>query len=188
MTGRYLSQLFTPAIKAAQQSHGSREAYERRAFAPDEQDRLTEMETRFIGARDSFYMATIGAGGWPYLQHRGGPPGFVKILDDRRLGFADFRGNRQYISVGNLAGDDRASLFFMDYAQRARLKLLGRIRVVDLAQSPDLAAALVDPSYKGRVERGMIVEVEAYDWNCPQHITPRYTLAEIEALTGLAIE
>ncbi len=184
MTSRYMNLLFSPAVKEAQSRFGSRDAYDRRAGATKTPDPLTEMEAQFIAARDSFYMATNGADGWPYLQHRGGAPGFVKILDAHRLGFADFRGNRQYISVGNLADDNRASLFFMDYARRARLKLLGRVSVVNLDDSPELTAALVDPSYKARVERALVIDVEAFDWNCPQHITPRYTLAEIEALTG----
>jgi uncharacterized protein len=130
--------------------------------------------------RDSFYMATNSASGWPYLQHRGGPQGFVKILDEGRLGFADFRGNRQYIGLGNLEADDRASLFFMDYVRRARLKVLGRMRSIDLANSPALAALLVDKEYGAKVERGLIVEVDSYDWNCPQHITPRYSGNEID--------
>ena len=179
MTSRFLNLVFTPSVKAAQQSNGSRNAYARHDGATWEPDRLTENETQFIAARDSFYMATVGASGWPYIQHRGGPVGFVKVLGERSLGLADFRGNRQYVSVGNLADDDRASLFFMDYARRARLKLLGRVRTVNLAEAPELAAALVDQSYGARVERGLVIEVEAFDWNCPQHITPRFTLAEI---------
>ena len=179
MTARFLNLTFTPAVKSAQDANGSRNAYARRDDG-SEPDRLTGNETEFIAARDSFYMATTGSGGWPYIQHRGGPPGFVKVLDERTLGLADFRGNRQYISIGNLAGDDRIALFFMDYARRARLKLLGRVRKADLAEAPDLAAALVDEDYGATVERGLIIDVEAFDWNCPQHITPRFTMAEIE--------
>ena len=179
MTARFLNLTFTPAVKAAQDANGSRNAYARRDDG-SQPDPLTGNETEFIAARDSFYMATTGSGGWPYIQHRGGPPGFVKVLDERTLGLADFRGNRQYISIGNLAGDDRAALFFMDYARRARLKLLGRVRKVDLAEAPDLAKALVDADYGAKVERGLIIDVEAFDWNCPQHITPRFTTAEIE--------
>jgi predicted pyridoxine 5'-phosphate oxidase superfamily flavin-nucleotide-binding protein len=143
---------------------------------------LTENEAHFIATRDSMYVASIGADGWPYIQHRGGPPGFVKVLSERSLGFADFRGNRQYVSVGNLADENRVALFMMDYARRTRLKVLGRARVVDLANAPDLAATLIDQSYGAKVERGIVVEVEAFDWNCPQHITPRYTLAEIDPM------
>ena len=179
MTSRYLHQLFTPSVKAAQEAHGSRHAYARADAPTGEPDRLTPREATFISMRDSFYMATNSASGWPYLQHRGGPQGFVKILDEGRLGFADFRGNRQYIGLGNLEADDRASLFFMDYVRRARLKVLGRIRSIDLADCPALAALLVDEDYGAKVERGLIVEIDSYDWNCPQHITPRYSGNEI---------
>jgi uncharacterized protein len=179
MTSRFLNLVFTPSVKAAQQQNGSRDAYAKRDGA-SESDRLTESEAQFIATRDSFYMASVGAAGWPYIQHRGGPPGFIKVLGGRTLGLADFRGNRQYVSVGNLADDNRVALFMMDYARRARLKLLGRARTVDLADAPDLAAALIDQDYNAKVERGLIIDVEAFDWNCPQHITPRFTLAEIE--------
>lgn len=180
MTSRYLNLLFSPSVKAAQLQNGSREAYARRDGATAGPDRLTENEISHIAARDSFYIASVGGDGWPYVQHRGGPVGFIKVLDDRTLGIADFRGNRQYISVGNLADDNRVALFFMDYPRRTRLKLLGRARAVDLAAAPDLAAALIDQSYGAKIERGLIVDVEAFDWNCSQHITPRFTLAEIE--------
>jgi predicted pyridoxine 5'-phosphate oxidase superfamily flavin-nucleotide-binding protein len=181
MTSRFLNLVFSPSVKAAQRQGGSRDAYARRDGAT-EPDRLTENEAHFIATRDSMYVASIGADGWPYIQHRGGPPGFVKVLSERSLGFADFRGNRQYVSVGNLADENRVALFMMDYARRTRLKVLGRARVVDLANAPDLAATLIDQSYGAKVERGIVVEVEAFDWNCPQHITPRYTLAEIEPM------
>ena len=140
---------------------------------------MTENEAQFIATRDSFY-TSVGAAGWPYIQHRGGPAGFIKVLVERALGLADFRGNRQYVSVVNLADDNRVALFMMDYARRARLKLLGRARTVDLADAPDLANALIDQGYNAKVERGLIIELEAFDWNCPQHITPRFTLTEIE--------
>ena len=178
MTHRFLSTLFTDAVKAAQVENGSRAAYSR-FDAPADPDNLTEVETAFISARDSFYMATATANGWPYIQHRGGSPGFVKVLDPGTLAFADFRGNRQYISLGNIAGDDRVALFFMDYANRRRLKLLGRMRPVDLSQSSGLAEALIDPGLKAKVERALLITVEAFDWNCSQHITPRYTLDEV---------
>lgn len=181
MTSRFLNLVFSPSVKAAQRQGGSRDAYARRDGAT-EPDRLTENEAHFIATRDSMYVASIGADGWPYIQHRGGPPGFVKVLSERSLGFADFRGNRQYVSVGNLADENRVALFMMDYARRTRLKVLGRARVVDLANAPDLAATLIDQSYGAKVERGIVVEVEAFDWNCPQHITPRYTLAEIDPM------
>ena len=179
MTSRYLNLLFTPSVKAVQEAHGSRDAYARRDGPQAEPDRLGENEAAFIAERDSFYMATVGAGGWPYIQHRGGPPGFIKSLDERTLGIADFRGNRQYVSLGNLADDNRVSLFFMDYANQARLKVLARARVVDLAGEPGLAGALANPGYKARIERGLLFDVEAFDWNCSQHITPRFSQAEI---------
>jgi predicted pyridoxine 5'-phosphate oxidase superfamily flavin-nucleotide-binding protein len=182
MTSRYLHQLFTPSVKAAQDANGSRQAYARADAPTSGTDRLTSREEMFISLRDSFYMATNSNSGWPYLQHRGGPAGFVKILDEGRLGFADFRGNRQYVSLGNLAADDRASLFFMDYARRARLKVLGRVRSIDLADHPALADVLVDAVYGAKVERGVIVEIDSYDWNCPQHITPRFAENEIERI------
>jgi hypothetical protein len=140
---------------------------------------LGSREAMFLATRDSFYVASTNASGWPYIQHRGGPPGFVKLLGDRRIGFADYRGNRQYVSLGNVATDDRVALFFMDYVRRARLKLLGRKRSVSLDDAPELAAALIDEDYGAKVERGFVIEVEAYDWNCPQHITPRYTQGDM---------
>ena len=182
MTSRYLHQLFTPAVKAAQDAHGSRRAYARADAPTREPDRLTPREEMFISMRDSFYMAINSASGWPYLQHRGGPAGFVKVLDAGRIGFADFRGNRQYLSLGNIEADDRASLIFMDYVRRARLKVLGRIRSVDLDESPALAGVLVDEDYGAKVERGLIVEIDSYDWNCPQHITRRYAEDEVDRL------
>jgi predicted pyridoxine 5'-phosphate oxidase superfamily flavin-nucleotide-binding protein len=178
MTSNFLSLVFTPAVKAAQESNGSRRAYARHDGAA-EPDRLTDNEAAFIADRDSFYMATVGETGWPYLQHRGGPKGFVKVIGEGALGLADFRGNRQYVSLGNLSRDDRVAFIFMDYPQRRRLKLLGRMRAVDLTETPELRAALVDEEYGAGVERGLVIEVEAFDWNCQQHIVPRYSLDEI---------
>jgi len=179
MTSRFLNLLFTPSIKAAQTEYGSRAGYRRHDQIAGEADRLGEREEQFIATRDSFYMATVGADGWPYVQHRGGPPGLIKVLRPDRVGFANYRGNRQYISVGNIADDNRVALFLMDYPRRARLKLLGRARIVKLAETPELAQALVDEAARAPVERGIVIDVEAYDWNCSQHITPRFTLAEI---------
>ncbi|HRK68700.1 MAG TPA: pyridoxamine 5'-phosphate oxidase family protein [Hyphomonas sp.] len=141
---------------------------------------LGPSEAGFISARDSFYMASVSETGWPYVQHRGGPPGFVRILSDTLIGFADFRGNRQYISAGNLSGNDRVALFFMDYPNKTRLKLYGRAQII---RTPD--RALLDqlemPGYRARVEQAVLISVEAFDWNCPQHITERFTLQEMEA-------
>jgi len=180
VTARYLDLLASDDVKAAQAAHGSRHAYDRAdGAAASEPDPLTDNEIAFIAARDSFYLASAGADGWPYIQHRGGPPGFLKPLDAHRLAMPDYCGNRQYISLGNTAADDRVSLFFMDYARRARLKMLARMRAVAVGMDPAIDAAIADPGYKAKIERVFIFAVEAYDWNCPQHITPRYTLEEI---------
>ena len=142
-------------------------------------DRFTENEVAFIAERDSFYMASVSESGWPYVQHRGGPPGFVKVLDDKTLAFPDFRGNLQYISLGNVAADDRVALIMVDYPNRARLKILAHLEVRDLAADPELAARLALPGYKAKVERAFVLRLETFDWNCPQHITPRYTETDI---------
>jgi predicted pyridoxine 5'-phosphate oxidase superfamily flavin-nucleotide-binding protein len=149
----------------------------------DYNDALSDREAGFIAARDSFYMASAGETGWPYVQHRGGPAGFVRVLDERTIGFADFRGNRQYVSVGNVRKDDRVALIFMDYPNRTRLKMLGCARFVG-DDEPELLAKLEADDSRAPVERGFVIRVKAFDWNCPQHITPRYTQAEIEALIG----
>ncbi len=174
---------FTPAVQEIQQAEGSRGAYARMETSADSNDRLGQVEADFIGARDSFYMASVSETGWPYVQHRGGPTGFMRVFDETTLGFADFRGNRQYISNGNFLNNDRVSLFFMDYPNQRRLKLLGRIRQLDEGET-ELIAALEVPGYRARVERGFLIDVAAFDWNCPQHITPRYTLDEIELMVA----
>lgn len=179
MSHAFLDIAFTPAVKACQIEHGSRAGYARMEEGPARNDRLGPDERDFIAARDSLYMATVSETGWPYIQHRGGPEGFIKVLDDKTLAFADFRGNRQYVTVGNLKGDDRVSLFLMDYPNRTRLKLLGRAETRDLAADPELAAALALPGYQGRPERAILIHVEGFDWNCPQHITPRYTAEQV---------
>lgn len=178
MTYRFAQLAFTDAVRAEQERQGSAGAYRRMLEGSTDSDSLSDREAGFIALRDSFYMATVSETGWPYMQHRGGPVGFVEALDSRTLGFADFRGNRQYISVGNLASDDRISLFFMDYANRARLKVLGRARI---SEDPATLARLSRQGYKARVERAVLIDVEAFDWNCPQHITPRFTEAEVQA-------
>jgi len=157
---------FTPAVQAAQERYGARMA--RKGVAPEG---LGPAEGEFLGAADSFYLATVSETGWPYIQHRGGPRGFLKVIAPTRLAFADFRGNRQYVSVGNASRDDRASMFVMDYVARRRLKLLGRLGFHD--QDAELARIVALPDYPARVERIAVFDVEAFDWNCPQHITPR---------------
>ena len=169
----------TPSVCAAQQANGSGE-YWASIKGDRASDRFTEAEAAFIAERDSFYMATVSESGWPYVQHRGGPPGFIRILDDRTLGVADFRGNRQYISTGNLASDDRAALIVTDYANRRRLKIYAQVELKDLAADPELAAKLTLPGYKAKIERGLLMHLAAFDWNCPQHITPRFSEAELD--------
>ena len=168
---------FTPAVKALQERNGSRAGYARMAEKKDWHDTVTPDLAAFLAERDSFYLATASAEGRPYIQHRGGPKGFLKVLDDKRLAFADFGGNRQYISAGNLSENDQAAIFLMDYPNRRRIKLWGRARVVE--DDPELLARLVEAGYGAKPERAFLFEVEAWDVNCPQHITPRYSEAEI---------
>lgn len=170
---------FTPTVRSIQEQEGSRSGYARMDSGDDYNHRLGYREVEFIGKRDSFYMASVGESGWPYVQHRGGPVGFMKVLDAKTIGFADYSGNRQYVSTGNFKSDDRVSMFFMDYPNRRRLKMLGRVRSVALDEA-EMLAKLEDESYPAQLERGFIIQVEAYDWNCPQHITPRFTDAEIK--------
>lgn len=178
---RFLEEMFTPNVKAAQSEMGSRRAYSHlEGPAPAPPDTLGDEELAHIASRDGFYMATVSETGWPYVQFRGGPVGFLKRVDERRIGFADFRGSRQYISLGNLRGDDRVCLFLMDYPNRRRLKIIGRARAIEAGEHPEELERLRDP-YPAKVERAILITVEAYDWNCPQHITPRFTEAEIAA-------
>jgi predicted pyridoxine 5'-phosphate oxidase superfamily flavin-nucleotide-binding protein len=179
MTHAFTRIAFTDAVKALQVEDGSRDAYARHEAGPPDHAVFGALEAEFIAARDSFYIATTNADGWPYIQHRGGPPGLLKLLDATTLGFADFRGNRQHITEGNLAGNDRVALFLMDYSTRTRLKLLGHASVT---HDPALLARLAMPGYRGKVERGVLIRLAGFDWNCSQHITPRFTVAELEAM------
>jgi predicted pyridoxine 5'-phosphate oxidase superfamily flavin-nucleotide-binding protein len=183
MGNRFAEIAFTPSVRAVQKSMGSSSHYDKTIGGEPYNQELGPDEAAFIGLRDTFYMASVSETGWPYVQHRGGPPGFIKVLDATTLGFADYRGNRQYVSVGNVLKDDRVALILVDYPNRTRLKLLGHARIVG-ADEPELLAALHMPAYRARVERGFIIKVAAYDWNCPQHITPRYTQSEIESVVG----
>ena len=171
---------FTPAVKAVQERLGSRAGYARMAEKGGWRDRVTEDLAAFLELRDSFYLATATAEGQPYIQHRGGPPGFLKVLDDKTLAFADFSGNRQYITAGNLGENDRAYIFLMDYPNRRRIKIWGRARLVE--NDPALLERLLEPGYTGKPERAIVFTIEAWDVNCPQHITPRYSDDEILAL------
>ena len=179
---------FTDSVREVQEQNNSRALDSGMDEGEDHHNLLGDRETAFIQARDSFYMASVSETGWPYVQHRGGPEGFMRVLDEKTLGFADFAGNRQYVSVGNLRKDDRVSLFFMDYPNRTRLKLLGRVRLLDKNDAELLPRLEID-DYRARVERGFAITVEAFDWNCPQHITPRFTETQIEDhLSELSIE
>jgi uncharacterized protein len=173
---------FTDSVRSMQSRYGSRKAYAKFDFAEERRDRLSEYEIEFLAERDSFYIATVGENGWPYVQHRGGPKGFLKVMDDKTIGFADFRGNKQYISVGNLSNDDRVSLFIMDYPNRQRLKLWARAKIIHEDEEAALVTQLELPGYEATVERGIILTIEAVDWNCPQHITPRYSRTEVDGL------
>jgi predicted pyridoxine 5'-phosphate oxidase superfamily flavin-nucleotide-binding protein len=185
MSYGFLDVAATQSVRAIQAKMGADHLW--RDFKGDRAfDKFTANEAAFITERDSFYMASVSETGWPYVQHRGGPPGFMKVLDEKTLAFADYRGNRQYLSVGNFAADDRAALILMDYARRARLKIYARIETLALDADPALAARVVDASYKGRPERILKLRLVTFDWNCPQHIAPRFTEMEIaEAIAPL---
>ena len=180
MAQNYIRTLFTDAARAMQEQAGSREAYARMEQGGDgSPDRLGKKEAMFLAMRDSLYIASVTADGWPYVQHRGGPPGFVKLLDGNRLAFADYRGNRQYVSTSNLQADPRVSLFLMEYPAKRRLKILGKAKIVALDDDPELVTALTTADDKAVAERIYVIDVIGFDWNCPQHITPRFTEAEI---------
>ena len=170
---------FTPAVKSAQTRYGSREANQVFELATEPRNELTAREIAFIAERNSFYQATVNEEGWPYVQHRGGARGFLKALDSRTLGYADLSGNRQYLSVGNLTANNKISLFLMDYPNKRRLKLWGTTQIIHADDHPELLAQLEMPDYRAPVERGILIRVEAWDWNCPKHITPRYSEDEL---------
>lgn len=183
MPYKFLDTFTTPSVRSAQLANSSREYWEEfnghRAF-----DRFTYNEMAYIAARDSFYIATVSKTGWPYVQHRGGSTGFLKVLDEKTLGFADFRGNRQYISLGNIAANNRVALMLTDYPNRIRLKIPARMQARDLKAEASLAASMVLPGYKGKTERAFLLHLESFDWNCAQHVVPRFTLDEIEKLVS----
>ena len=172
---------FTRSVKAMQEKYGSRRSYARME-AMERGTEISSVEADFIAERDGFYLATVGENDYPYVQYRGGLKGFLKVLDQRTLAYADFRGNTQYISVGNLSHNDKAALILMDYANRRRLKIYARIEVIEAGEAPDLIAQLHDPAYEAQPERAMLLHLEAFDWNCPQHITPRYTIEEVREM------
>lgn len=180
MRRKFTEIAFTPEVKAAQTQYGTREIYEKFVQQGITEDLLTAQEIEFIQARDSFYLGTVGSNGYPYIQFRGGALGFLRIIDEKTLGFADFKGNLQYISVGNLLSSDRVFLFLMDYAHRRRLKIWGRAKVIDDAS---LLSELAVSNYPAEIERGIIITIEAMSWNCPQHIPLKYSEAEVKAKT-----
>lgn len=180
MPRKFTQIAFTPAVKAAQEQRGSRETYARFEQSGLENDSITPEIAEFIAQIDGFYLGTVSSSGYPYIQFRGGQPGFLKVLNDRTLGFADFKGNVQYVTLGNLTENDRAFLFLMDYRHRKRLKIWGRARYIE--GDGALIECLAVPGYNAEVERAIVFQVEAWNWNCPQHIPIRYSQAEVEAL------
>jgi predicted pyridoxine 5'-phosphate oxidase superfamily flavin-nucleotide-binding protein len=181
MAMKYLDTMMTDSVRRAQTHY-----YGHAATIPavPEHDPLSEVEAEFIAARDSFYLGTVSETGWPYIQHRGDPKGFLHVVNPSTLVFADYQGNRQLLSTGNLAVNDRVSLFLMDYPNRTRLKILGHARVEDAKLHPDLAAQLSNPGMRARVERIVFIDIVSFDWNCPKYITPRFSLEEVEELAG----
>ncbi|MEM9735241.1 MAG: pyridoxamine 5'-phosphate oxidase family protein [Pseudomonadota bacterium] len=173
---------FTPSVKAEQERRGSREIYEKQIAKKDWRNTVDEDLAAFLAERDSFYLATVNAEGQPYIQHRGGPRGFLKPVGERRLAFADFAGNRQYISLGNLVDNPKVALFLMDYANSHRIKIWGSARIVE--DDPALMAQLSDPSYRGRVERAFVIDLEAWDVNCPQHIPELFSAEVVRAASA----
>ncbi len=175
----YATLAFSDAAKLLQQEAGSRTTYERKE-KNNVVEGLSENEIGFIKAQDHFFMASLGENGYPYIQHRGGPKGFIYVLDNKTIAFVDFAGNKQYLSVGNLATNPNVALIMVSYPHQARLKLYAKAKIVQLKEAPELFAAIDPTDYKHRPERMMVLDVQAFDWNCPQHITPRYTGEEIE--------
>ncbi|NTY58373.1 pyridoxamine 5'-phosphate oxidase family protein [Mycolicibacterium sphagni] len=184
MSKHYASIAFTDDVRTVQSEHGSDGFYGRKVAAGTASpgaDPLTDDEKDYLIERDGFFLASVSETGWPYVQFRGGKPGFIHSIDDHTIGWADFRGNLQYVSTGNVSGDDRVAIIALDYANQRRLKIFGHARIVTVEEDPELVKSLTDDTYDAVIERAVLVTVEAYDWNCPQHITPRYTIAELES-------
>ncbi len=181
MATKYLDLTFTDAVCQAQKRYyGSAGKI---GGAPD-RDPLGQAEAEFIVTRDSFYLGSISESGWPYIQHRGGPPGFLRVLDETTLAFADYSGNRQLLTTGNVSVNDRVALFLMDYKNRDRLKILGHARIEDAKVHSEIVTTIADPKMQAAVERLVFIDVVSFDWNCPKYIAPRYSLEEVEELTG----
>ena len=180
MAHNFGSLVFTPLVKALQEKYGSRRQYARMEAGGASTDKLGPDEVAFLSDRDSLYIATLGATGWPYVQHRGGPRGFLKVIDDHTIAFADFRGNKQFVSTGNVATDNRVALIMVDYPRQTRLKILGRAEIFDGEAARDWIERLKERGYEAVIERVYLIRIEAFDWNCPQHITPRFTAEQIQ--------
>ena len=181
MAAKYLDLTFTDAVCRAQAKYYGKVG---KVVDAPERDSLSQAESEFIAARDSFYLGSISESGWPYIQHRGGPQGFLRVINETTLAFADYKGNRQLLTTGNVSVNDRVALFLMDYKNRARLKILGHTRVEDARAHPGLVAQLADPKMQSMVERLVFVDVVSFDWNCPKYITPRYSAEEVEEYVG----
>jgi hypothetical protein len=182
MSQNFASFAFTPSVRKEQEKHNSRCSYARLDMDNQDKFRLTPREISFIEEMNGFYISSVGENGWPYVQFRGGPKGFLKVIDPENLAFADFRGNMQYISTGNFRDNARGVLFLMDYARQARLKIWVETTILEAKENTDLVEKLTKPTYNATVERIFQLKIKAYDWNCPQHITPRYSLEEIGQL------
>ncbi|MEL6589294.1 MAG: pyridoxamine 5'-phosphate oxidase family protein [Bacteroidota bacterium] len=179
MNSNFVSDIaFSPAIKKRQEEMGSRETYQKMAENRDWQSKVTDQLRHFLAQRDSFYMASVNAEGQPYIQHRGGPKGFLKVIDEEHLAFADFSGNRQYISVGNFDENNKVHLFLMDYPNRSRIKIWGEASVI--TDDPALLELVKEDTYRARIERVIKIKITAWDVNCPQHIQQRFTIEEIK--------
>jgi predicted pyridoxine 5'-phosphate oxidase superfamily flavin-nucleotide-binding protein len=181
MATKYFDLTFTDAVCRAQTEYYGRAG---KVVGAPERDPLSQAEAEFVAARDSFYLGSISESGWPYIQHRGGPQGFLRVINETTLAFADYKGNRQLLTTGNISVNDRVALFLMDYKNRARLKILGHARVEDARVHPELVAQITDPKMRSSVERMVFIDVVSFDWNCPKYITPRYSAEEVDELVG----
>lgn len=182
MSHNFMQLAFTDSVKEEQKKHGSRGSYQRMEDRNPNQTKLSFRETQYISQRDGFYLSTVGENGWPYVQFRGGPKGFLKSIDSETLAYADFRGNMQYISTGNLKTTKKAALIFLDYASRTRVKIWAETEILDPEEHPDLLEKLIEPDYKAEIERIVVFRIKGFDWNCPQHITPKFTFEEMKEL------
>lgn len=181
MAAKYLELMFTDSVRRAQRQYYGRAG---NIGGAPERDPLGQAEAEFIAARDSFYLGSISETGWPYVQHRGGPQGFLRVVDETTLAFADYKGNRQLLTTGNVSVNDRVALFLMDYPNRTRLKILGHARVEDARAHPELVAQFAEPGMQPVTERLVFIDVLSFDWNCPKYITPRYSAEEVEGYAG----